>query len=244
MNNSFFDNRNRTSRSGPFGRLRTSPFGPSTRSRRDGLRAGVTLVEFLVAFGIFAVLVTIATGSFIRSTRIQRSALQLMAVNDNMGIAIEQMMREMRTGYNFCTQARQLSDARFTAQCAALGANEIQFVNAANKTMRYRFNGTALQRGEGLENWDPSGGNPCGAESEFDAVNGICYRTITADNVKVTNVRFEPFYNNAGDGYSPRIVMSFSMTSNDPMVQAMVAPITIQTTVSARCGESSCPSDS
>ncbi len=212
-------------------------------SPSDGLRAGVTLVEFLVAFGIFAMLVTIATASFIRSTRIQRSALQLMAINDNMGIAIEQMMREMRTGYNFCTQTAQLSDARFTAQCAALGANEIQFVTSGNKVMRYRLRNTSLQRGEGLASWDPSAGNPCGADSEFDAANGICYRTITADNVKVTGAHFEPLYNNS-DGYPPRIVMSFSMTSNDPMVEAMISPLTIQTTVSARCGESTCPSDS
>ncbi len=211
---------------------------------RYNARRGVTLIEFLAAFGIFTILITIASASFIRSVRIQHAALQLMAVNDNMGITIEQMMREMRTSHNFCTATRQLSDPRFTAQCAALAPNEIQFVDASNQVTRYRLQGTSIQKGESLASWDPTAGNPCGTGSDFDAVNGICYRAITADNIKVTAANFEPLYNNVGDGYSPRVVISLSVTSNDPLVEALVSPITIQTTISARCGDGSCPADS
>lgn len=215
-----------------------------SHNRRDASRQGITLVEFLVAFGIFTILIGIAGGSFVRSMRVQRTTLQLMAVNDNMGVTIEQMMREMRTGYRFCTKNLQLDDPRFTAQCAALEESEIQFVTAENVLTRYRLKDGALQKGVGLVSWDPLAGNPCGTESEFDAENGICYRNITADNILVTSAHFEPRYNNAGDGYPPRVMLGFTVTSNDPQVQAMVNPITIQTTVSARCGESTCPSDS
>lgn len=212
-------------------------------------RRGVTLVEFLVAFGIFIILIGIAGGSFVRSVRVQRAALQLMAVNDNMGITIEQMMREVRTGYNFCTGAMPLTDPRFVGKCpdVTAGSSELQFVTAGNVVTRYRLKGDAIQKGIVQSSWDPS--NPvavsCDVASgaEFDAVNGICYRNITADNVKVTNVHFETRYNNVGDGRSPRILISFEVTSNDPLVSSMTAPMTIQTTVSARCGETSCPSD-
>jgi len=73
--------------------------------QKQKMQRGFTLIELIVAFGIFAILVTIASGSFVRSLRIQRVSLQLMAVNDNMAITLEQMTREMRTGYNFCTNS-------------------------------------------------------------------------------------------------------------------------------------------
>lgn len=215
-------------------------------------RSGVTLIEFLVAFSIFTILIAIASGSFVRSIRVQRVALQLMAVNDNMGITIEQMMREMRTGYNFCTRDSQLDDTRYTAQCAGLdaggdGSGEIQFVTAGNVITRYRWNGDVIQKGTAVAGWDP--GNPASAVcdvndgGQFDSANGICYQTITADNVKVTNVHFESRYNNV-DSHPPRIIMSFAITSNNPLAEPMTSPITIQTTVSPRCGEMACPSDS
>lgn len=216
-----------------------------TQQPHTAWRAGVTLVEFLVAFGIFAVIITIAGGSFVRSTRTQRAALQLMAVNDNMGITIEQMMREIRTGYNFCTGDNPLLDAQFVGKCpdSSAGSSELQFVTAGNIVTRYRLKGSSIQKGVGIPGWDPSAGNQCGAESDFDPVNGICYRNITADNVDVTKAYFKLQYNNSGDNRPPRISISLQVTSTDPYVQAFTSPMTIQTTVSARCGATTCPSD-
>lgn len=220
-------------------------------------RSGVTLIEFVVAFGIFSMLITIASGSFVRAVRTQRAALQLMSVNDNMGITLEQMMREMRTGYHFCTATAGMNLAGGTppdviAQCQGLAsgpnASEIQFVNASNETVRYRWKNESLQKGVSrTEFFDPVvGAALCPADdgTELDVTHGICYRTITADDIKVTNAYFDPRYSDDGDGYPPRITLSFSLTTNDPVVESMVDPITVQTTVSARCGESFCPSDS
>lgn len=216
-------------------------------------RSGVTLIEFVVAFGIFVILITIAGGSFIRSVRVQRTALQLMSVNDNMGIVLEQIMREMRTGYHFCTQANPMNytgiPANVIAQCAGLASGvdttEIQFVTASNETVRYRWRNEAIQKGiSRAEFFDPVAGPALCVEGELDTVNGICYRSITADNIKVTRAYFDPRYNDESDGYPPRITMSFSITTRDRVVEGLIDPITIQSTVSARCGEFSCPADS
>lgn len=224
----------------------------STDLRRGEFRAGVTLLEFVVAFGIFLLLVTIAGGSFIRSVRVQRTALQLMSVNDNMGIVLEQMMREMRTGYHFCTRGNPMDypgiPADVIAQCASLASGadttEIQFVNANNETVRYRWKNEAIQKGVlRTEFLNPMGDPGLCAEGELDTTSGVCYRSITADNIKVTGAYFDPLYNEV-DGYAPRIVLSFSVTTKDKIAEGLVDPITIQSTVSARCGESSCPSDS
>ena len=213
------------------------------------MQRGFTLIELIVAFGIFAILVTIASGSFVRSLRIQRVSLQLMAVNDNMAITLEQMTREMRTGYNFCTNTANLSaaDPSVQAQCAALGNGEIQFVTAGNVLVRYRLKDESIQKGVGIAAWDPTTppATVCD-EGEFDAANGVCYRTMTADTIKVSAVDFRALHNDTEVAplYPPRIVLSFAITSSDPLVEAFANPVTIQTTVSARCGMGSCPSDS
>lgn len=219
-------------------------------------RSGVTLIEFIVAFGIFAILITLAGGSFIRSMRVQRVTLQLMSVNDNMGVTLEQMMREMRTGYHFCTATDGMDYAGITpdviAQCAGLASSpnssEIQFVNSSNEIVRYRWINEVLQKGiSRTEYFDAAAGAalcPAAEGAQLDTTNGICYRNVTADNIRITNAYFGPQYNDDADGYPPRITLSFSLTTNDPVAQSLVSPITIQTTVSARCGEAMCPADS
>lgn len=220
----------------------------SNSIKKQTMRGGFTLAEMIVAFGIFAILITIAAGSFVRSVRIQRVALQLMAVNDNIALTMEQMMRELRTGYNFCTKDANLStvDATVQAQCAALGDDEMQFITVGNVVTRYRLKDNGIQKGIGVASWDPS--NPVDvacSEGEFDAVDGICYRTITADTIKVTAANFQALHNDEEliTKYPPRLVLSFAITSSDPLVEALTAPITIQTSVSARCGAMACPAD-
>jgi type II secretory pathway pseudopilin PulG len=92
---------------------------------------GFTIVELLVAMGLFMVLVGIATGGFVKTLRTQKAIVGLMAANDNMNLALEQMAREIRTGYNFS----KISDSEF------------QFVNAHNQVVWYRLNQGAIERG-------------------------------------------------------------------------------------------------
>ena len=81
--------------------------------------------------GLFVVLIGIATGGFIRALRTQRLMVALMAANDNVNLALEQMAREIRTGYHFS----KISDT------------ELQFVNADNIVVFYRLNDGAIERG-------------------------------------------------------------------------------------------------
>lgn len=67
------------------------------------LRGGFTLVEILVAIGIFSIVVTIAVGGFVQALKTYRQALAIMAANSNISSALEQIAREIRTGSNFDT---------------------------------------------------------------------------------------------------------------------------------------------
>lgn len=94
-------------------------------------KRGFTLVELLVAMTLFVTLVGIATGAFIRSLRTQRAVAALMEANDNVSLALEQMAREIRTGYNF----------------SKVSESELQFVNADNSVVWYRLNNGVVERG-------------------------------------------------------------------------------------------------
>ncbi|HBI25612.1 MAG: hypothetical protein UT41_C0001G0270 [Candidatus Wolfebacteria bacterium GW2011_GWC2_39_22] len=207
-------------------------------------REGFTLVEMIVAFSIFTIFITVAAGSFVRSVRIQRVSLQLMAINDNMAITMEQMMREMRVGYNFCTAESipNTLSATVQSQCASMIlGQEIQFFKKGDVPVRYRRTAQgSIQKGVGVAEDEPI--DVC---AEGESVDGICYRTITAENTDVMGANFQVLHNDVEVGllYPPRIVLSFSITSTDPLVKTMTSPITIQTTISARCGKQSCPAD-
>ena len=63
---------------------------------------GFTLIELLVAMGIFAIVIAIATGGFINSLRTQRQVASLISAQSNASLVLEQMAREIRTGFLFC----------------------------------------------------------------------------------------------------------------------------------------------
>jgi len=89
-----------------------------------------TIIELLVAMTLFLVLMAVAAGSFVKTMRTQRAIVALMAVNDNASLTIEQIAREMRTGYHF---------SRISAG--------IQFVNAYNMVVSYRLKDGVIERG-------------------------------------------------------------------------------------------------
>ncbi len=60
-----------------------------------------TIVELIVAMGIFVVVTAVAVGAFTQSLQSERRLTAIMSVDSNASTALEQMTREIRTGYNF-----------------------------------------------------------------------------------------------------------------------------------------------
>lgn len=179
---------------------------------------GFTLIELLVAMSLFVVFVAIASGGFIRSLRTQRAIVALMAVNDNASLALEQMSREMRTGYNFCTKDQpfiSVSEGNFL-ECARLPDNELMFVNASNDVVFYQWNGTAIRRGT--------------LDSSFNKT----YENITGDNVLVRGFKVKLMGNKKGDEYPPRITISISVSPQSDISYLKDIFTSVQSTVSSR----------
>src|SRR5262245_61681011 len=68
-------------------------------------RGGFTLIEVIVAIGVFSILFAIAAGGFLSALRAERQAAALLAAESNASIALERIAREIRTGYYFCENA-------------------------------------------------------------------------------------------------------------------------------------------
>jgi prepilin-type N-terminal cleavage/methylation domain-containing protein len=86
---------------------------------------GFTLIELLVATGLFVMVTGLAAGVFVNSLRSQQAVVALMAANDNASLALEQMSREIRTGYQFSTNSQK---------------TELQFLDQKLGKVTYRFN--------------------------------------------------------------------------------------------------------
>lgn len=62
---------------------------------------GFTLIETIVAVGIFAIVMVIASGAVINAVDANRKAQSLNVVVNNLNLAIESMVRDIRTGSDY-----------------------------------------------------------------------------------------------------------------------------------------------
>lgn len=63
---------------------------------------GFTLIELMVALGVFMVVMTITLSAFLNLMDIQKKTEAFRKVNDNLNFAMEAMMREIREGKSYC----------------------------------------------------------------------------------------------------------------------------------------------
>jgi prepilin-type N-terminal cleavage/methylation domain-containing protein len=177
---------------------------------------GFTLIELLVAMSLFVIFIAIASGGFIRALRTQRAIVALMAVNDNTSLVLEQMSREMRTGYNFCTNAGDPVDKRGNRnfpECASLSNDELAFITIKNQAVSYKWEDGAIKR------------------KEFGVSE---YKAITGENILVRNFKIKLMGNKGGDGYFPRITISVSVSPKSEISYLQNIFTNIQATISSR----------
>lgn len=207
-----------------------------------------TLIEILVAIGVFSVLVTIGVGGFANALHTQREVAGLIAARSNAAVALEQMAREIRTGYLFCNGVGNTANPNCAFDILGKDANGndtgcvsapdphgsggnimtctdiLDFYNANGQNVDYVLSGGALERSEsGFSNLVP----------------------ITSNNVIVKYLIFTLFGNVEGDHWPPRITISMGIapSSTDPVLTNNV--LNLQTTVSARnidCTQGASPS--
>jgi prepilin-type N-terminal cleavage/methylation domain-containing protein len=193
------------------------------------MKKGFTLVEMLITVSLFAIIVTIAVGGFLNAERTQRQVSSLISAQSNVSLALEQMSRDIRTGYLFChdpgvdtysSRCDDLNNPSLPA-CEVVSSSStsptwtcpsLDFYDADGNHINYSWDGGALT----------------------ESVNSSTPQSITGNGVSVRYLQFQLFGQTEGDHRPPRITISLGIaaSSTDPAVENDV--FNLETTVSAR----------
>jgi type II secretory pathway pseudopilin PulG len=170
-------------------------------------KGGFTIVELLVAMGIFTTLTTVTIGAFIQALNAQRALTYLMSVNNNAGSAIEQIAREARTGYRFCNPA----DFPPSGACNGDPVDTLTFTNYASDTVTYT------------------------REVDLNTSRGYITRNgapITAEDVDVSGLQFT--VRQAGNSKCSPWLITILMRLNAANSSVVSTETVLETAVSAR----------
>src|SRR5437868_2432209 len=87
------------------------------------MQKGFTLIEVLVSVMIFSIVMTVALRALLSMSESDRRAEAMKSVINNLNFALDSMVRDIRTGYNYhCgTSGADLSTPG-TQDCAGAGA--------------------------------------------------------------------------------------------------------------------------
>jgi prepilin-type N-terminal cleavage/methylation domain-containing protein len=201
------------------------------------MKKGFTLIEMLVTVGLFTIIITIAIGGFLRAIATQREVSSLIAAQSNVSLTLEQMARQMRTGYLFCNSpynettgvfvsgktasppALPDCDCTYSVSPAPQGSwtcQAIDFYDSNSDEIRYQLSasGTIM---ESINSASPS-----------------AFQPVTGNDVSVKYLQFQLLGETEGDHWPPRITISIGIapSSTDPAVSSDVS--NLETTVSAR----------
>ena len=97
--------------------------------KKGNKESGLTLIELIVAIGIFGLVVTMTVNIFVVALVSQRRIISLRNIEDNARFALESMAREIRTGKNFGGSISSLS-----------------FTNAKGEAIAYRLNNKTIEK--------------------------------------------------------------------------------------------------
>ena len=97
---------------------------------------GYTLVELIVAVGLFAFIMMLASGAYFMMISFNRQAQSIATGIDNLSFALEAMTRNIRTG--------TLYDCAGLGDCN--GESSFSFKDANGVTTSYSLAGSAIQK--------------------------------------------------------------------------------------------------
>jgi type II secretory pathway pseudopilin PulG len=187
--------------------------------------AGFTLMEVLVSFALFSIVVTVSVGTLIVLIDANNKAQETREVMTQVSSVLDAMSREIRTGYNYVCDSNpnvlRLGNNNatpddcpgdtgfaFTESGGSLSAG------AASNRIGYRL-GTGNNSGRILRN-----------------VGNTSWQPITPDNVDITNLRFTLTGADRTDDLSPLVTIIIEGTMQ--RANGAASDFSLQTTVTQR----------
>jgi prepilin-type N-terminal cleavage/methylation domain-containing protein len=136
---------------------------------------GYTLVELIVSVGLFALVMTLASGAYFMMISVNREAQAATAGIDTVAFAVEKMARSIRTGSSYACNGAP-------ADCTG-GGTSFSFTNATGQTVSFARN--------------------AGTGSIEETIDGVT-RAITDPDVTITTLTFYLSGRSPADALQPR----------------------------------------
>ena len=112
-------------------------FNVSSRGER-----GFTLVETVVALGLFVTVIMIGIGSLASMVAATQETKATVIIIDNLNFALDGMVRSIRTGVNYHCGAGDLTLPLYFVR----GDSELAFLDSLGRTIAYRLRNGAIER--------------------------------------------------------------------------------------------------
>ncbi|TSC61277.1 MAG: hypothetical protein G01um1014107_62 [Parcubacteria group bacterium Gr01-1014_107] len=172
---------------------------------------GQSLVEIIVALGVFVIVVTIGLGAVLTLFSSNKKSQELKSVLDNLNAAMETMTRELSVASMTVRLFPQppvpsyicgnvVSSWPGPQDCLSSGGTEVTFCSSDGEAIAYRFNNNSIERRVESESEVP-GECSEGESITWPAAPGDWLR-VTAPEVRISNI--SKFYvSGAGFAGSP-----------------------------------------
>lgn len=144
---------------------------------------GYTLVELIVAVGLFALIMLLASGAYLMMIALTRQAQGVVTGIDNLSFSLETMTRSIRTGTAYSCGA-----SLGAGDCSG-GGSAFTFKNKDNATITYSLSSPSI----------------------VQMTNGVA-RTLTDPSVNISALTFYVAGTPSGDNQQPRVMMVVSGT--------------------------------
>lgn len=167
-------------------------------------KSGFTLLEMVVAFGIFSLLTVAAMAILMALFQAETRASHATAAIDNIRFSLELITKEMRTGHQY----------ELSTHCAGLG-KEVKFTASDGRGRVYYLSGERIMRLR-------------------DTTDCDLEQPMTSEQVIVERLRFDLDGELQGpDDGQPRITISMGMRLGD-ILDPLASRMNLQTTIVQR----------
>jgi prepilin-type N-terminal cleavage/methylation domain-containing protein len=174
-------------------------------------RSGYTLIEIMIAVGLFALIMMLAAGAYLMMIGISRQAQGITSGIDNLAFALETMTRTIRTSTEYsCSDlpdATSCPDGGDTFSVRAPSGDRVSYTLATNE----------------------------GDNGFITQATGIANSTyLTDSSVNVTSLQFYSTGLDSGDGAQARVTIVISGQVTSGIYKTMPIPFTIETSATMR----------
>lgn len=176
------------------------------KHKAHNIKYGFTLVEIIVAMGIFSTVVLIATGSLLLLVDAQRKAFALRETYDNLRFSLETIAKDLRTGVAYhCGAAGNLSEP---ADCDP-AQSSITYTNSKFEQITYLLDAGQLKK----------------------SINSGQAAPLTSANITIERLGFYVFGSDPNDNIHPRVIMVIVAKTGSGR---SATTFTLQTTITQR----------